>query len=114
MRGVLIRCPNCGAPFMRGFRLLPTCPQCGLRLDRGEEGHFLGSMTFNMVASELVVLALLVVALVRSLPESPPFSVYLAGVVLALVLPVLFYPFSKTIWLAFDLTFRPSRPSDFS
>jgi hypothetical protein len=27
--------------------------------------------------------------------------------------PVVFYPFSKTVFLAFDLCFRPAVPEDF-
>jgi len=29
------------------------------------------------------------------------------------VAPILFYPYSKLLWLAFDLLFRPLRPEDF-
>jgi len=29
------------------------------------------------------------------------------------VAPILFYPLSKTIWLAFDLSFRPPRLEEF-
>jgi hypothetical protein len=27
--------------------------------------------------------------------------------------PIVFYPYSKLFWLAFDLLFRPLRPEDF-
>jgi hypothetical protein len=30
------------------------------------------------------------------------------------VLPVITLPFSKDLWLAFDLMFRPPRPQDFA
>ena len=35
------------------------------------------------------------------------------GVALMILFPVFFYPFSKTIFLAFDLFFRPPPPEDF-
>jgi hypothetical protein len=35
------------------------------------------------------------------------------GIALMIILPVLFYPFSKTLFLAFDLVFRPPMPEDF-
>jgi hypothetical protein len=35
------------------------------------------------------------------------------GVALMVILPVLFYPLSKTLFLAFDLIFRPPIPDDF-
>lgn len=112
-RGLTLRCPHCGASFMNGIRILPSCRQCGLRLDRGEEGHFLGSMTVNMVTSEVVVLAFIVWSVLRSLPEMPPRSHFVAAMTAAVLLPILLYPISKTVWLAFDLVFRPQRPSDF-
>ena len=33
--------------------------------------------------------------------------VFLAGVLGAVVAPLVFYPFSKTVWTAFDLMMRP-------
>ena len=35
------------------------------------------------------------------------------GAVLMVIAPFLFYPFSKTLFLAFDLIFRPPSPEDF-
>jgi len=35
-----------------------------------------------------------------------------ASVALAILMPVLFFPFSRTLWLAFDLHFRPSERGD--
>ncbi|HEV8363100.1 MAG TPA: hypothetical protein VGQ52_06255 [Gemmatimonadaceae bacterium] len=40
-----------------------------------------------------------------------PYAVWV-GVTLAALTPVLSYPFSRTVWLAWDLTFRPSEPGD--
>ena len=47
------RCPNCGAGpvTVRWFGLRPSCPRCGLRLDRGEHDYFLGAIVFNMALS---------------------------------------------------------------
>ena len=30
----------------------------------------------------------------------------------AVLLPIVFFPFSRTLWLAWDLSFRPSEPGD--
>ena len=35
------------------------------------------------------------------------------GIVGLIIAPILFYPCSKLLWLAFDLLFRPLRPEDF-
>jgi hypothetical protein len=43
----------------------------------------------------------------------PPWNLLLyGGMVLMIVVPVVFYPFSKTIFLAFDLVFRPALPAE--
>ncbi len=34
------------------------------------------------------------------------------GMVLAVALPVLLFPFSRTLWLAWDLAFRPREEGD--
>lgn len=44
----------------------------------------------------------------------PPWNLLLyGGAALMLIAPFLFYPFSKTLFLAFDLIFRPPSPEDF-
>ena len=35
------------------------------------------------------------------------------GVALMIALPLLFLPFSRTLWIVFDLIFRPSVRGDF-
>jgi hypothetical protein len=45
---------------------------------------------------------------------TPPWDQLLYGAVaLMLIIPALLYPFAKTLFLAFDLTFRPPTPEDF-
>jgi predicted RNase H-like HicB family nuclease len=45
---------------------------------------------------------------------TPPWDALLyGGMVMMVVTPVLFYPFSKDLFLAFDLIFRPPAPEDF-
>jgi uncharacterized protein (DUF983 family) len=38
---------------------------------------------------------------------------YWLGAAQMIVTPIVFYPFSKALWLAGDLVFRPAGPSDF-
>ncbi len=40
-----------------------------------------------------------------------PFAVWV-GIALAVFMPVAFYPFSRTSWLAWDVSFRPTEPGD--
>lgn len=43
--------------------------------------------------------------------KTTPFAVWVA-IALAVFMPVAFYPFSRTLWLAWDLSFRPIEPGD--
>ncbi len=83
------------------------CPVCGIRLARGEEGYQVGAYMFNMIAAELIFAAIFLVILVYTWPDPPWTPLLYGGIVLMIVLPALFYPFSKTLFLAFDLVFRP-------
>jgi hypothetical protein len=68
---------------------------------------------FNIVAAELIFAAIFLAIVVLTWP-TPPWDLLLyGGILLMLVVPAVFYPFSKTLFLAFDLTFRPPMPEDF-
>jgi uncharacterized protein (DUF983 family) len=86
----------------------PQCPSCGLQLDRGESDYFYGAYLLNFVAAELVPVIVFVVSLIATWPD-PPWNLLTAiTVVLAVVCPILLYPTTKALWLAFDLMFRPN------
>lgn len=84
------------------------CPACGLRLERGEDGYQVGSYMFNIVASELVFAAVFLGVVVATWPSPPWTLLQYGGGLLMLIAPIVFFPFSKTLFLAFDLIFRPS------
>ena len=104
------RCPNCGGgPLFRSWvKLLPACPSCGLELDRKESGYSLGGFWLNMLFAEGTTAMLFATVLIVTWPD-PPWTLLQYGLpVLALITPVLFYPFSKTLFLALDLAVRPA------
>lgn len=113
-RAVLLRCPRCGgARVLRSwFDVRERCPVCGLYFERGEPGYYLGAVLFNLIAAELVFVLGLVAVVLLTWPHPPWDGIFWGGIALMILLPVLFFPFSKTLWLAFDLIFRPSVPGD--
>lgn len=113
-RAALLRCPHCGvASALRNwFDLRERCSACGLRFDRGEEGYHLGAVLFNLIAAEIVFVVGLVIVVVLTWPHPPWNGIFWGGIALMILLPILFLPFSRTVWLAFDLIFRPSVPGD--
>ncbi len=102
-RGAVRRCPRCGGGglFASWFRIRQRCPRCGLRLER-EEGGFLGAMVVNYGVTAVVWLALLIVWLVVDLPDVHVAALTIASIGVAIVVPLLFWPFSKSIWASVD------------
>ncbi|HET6680078.1 MAG TPA: DUF983 domain-containing protein [Gemmatimonadaceae bacterium] len=108
-RALTLRCPNCGrGPVMRHwFRMRERCGHCGLRIERGEEDYFIGSMMFNLVLAEGVFVVLFIGTLFVTWPDVPWDTVEWVAPLLALLAPLLFFPFSKLVWLGFDIMLRP-------
>lgn len=115
LRALRLRCPHCGGGpiFTSWSRLLPVCPVCGLGLERGESGYWLGAYFFNLMAVETVFIVWVVGFLAATWP-APPWGAFQATTaVLMVAVPILFFPFSKTLFLAFDLMVRPPTDADF-
>lgn len=111
-RALRLRCPSCGGGplFLSWLRMVDRCPRCGLRTGRGEEGYVVGAYMFNIIAAELIWGALFLALLWRTWPAPPWELLTWGGGALMIAMPFLCYPFSKTVFLAFDLLFRP--PAD--
>ncbi|HWA58723.1 MAG TPA: DUF983 domain-containing protein [Gemmatimonadales bacterium] len=113
-RALRRRCPVCGAgPLFQGwFRMKDHCPRCGIRTRRGEDGYTLGALWFNLFLAESITTAIFVTTLIRTWPDPPWGWLQIAGPVEAVVIPLLVWPFARTLFLAFDLCFRPLEPKD--
>jgi hypothetical protein len=69
---------------------------------------------FNIVASELLFAAAGVAVVVTTWPTPPWTAITIGGVVMMILAPLVFLPFSKVLFLAFDLLFRPPVEADYS
>lgn len=110
-RGLTKRCAVCGSGHLyeSWFRMKPRCPRCGYRFER-EEGFFLGAYVVNLAVAEGIIALLCIVPLIwlsATRPEASLWPVITVGFVGALLGPLLFYPFSRTIWVAVELLLRP-------
>jgi len=108
-RAMLRRCPNCGSGglFSKWVKMRSSCPGCYLKLDRGEPDYFIGSFVVNFVTAELLIILGGLAAILMTWPDVPWDALKWGLMLLIAPVPVLFYPFAKTLWLAVDLTFRP-------
>jgi uncharacterized protein (DUF983 family) len=115
-RAIRLRCPNCGGGGLwhKWFYLRKVCPTCHLNFERGEEGYIVGAQMFNIIAAELVFAAIFVGVLLATVPNVPWTWLQYGTPVFMIVFPLFFYPFSKTLFLAFDMIFRPPQPEDFT
>lgn len=87
-----------------------TCGSCGLRLERGEPDYFIGSMMWNLILSEFVLAVVLVGSLLATWPNVNWAVLQVALPLGMLASPLLLFPVSKLVWLAFDLALRPEPP----
>lgn len=110
-RGLALRCPRCGSGsiFRSWWSLKPACPRCGFLLDRGEPDFWIGGYAVNLVLAELIVTLILLAVVLVTWPEVPWTLVQYGGAALAVLVPILFFPVSRVLWLAWDYCFRPVR-----
>ena len=111
IRAIRRHCPYCGAAgiFDGYFTLRDRCPQCGTVYDR-EEGYFLGAYAINLIFALVVGLGgALLLIFGTPLRDASILWKEAIAVSFAVGLPILFFPFSRTVWIALDLVADPPR-----
>ena len=83
---------------------MDSCPRCGYEFYR-ENGYWVGAVIMNLAVTEALFLLVFIVSIIAMAPDIDWVTLLVIGVATNLIFPVLFYPFSKTIWMAFDLVF---------
>jgi uncharacterized protein (DUF983 family) len=115
LRGLARRCPQCGERkvFSGRFKLKDRCPRCGLLFHR-EEGFWLGAYVINFGVGEGMVGILLMVFLFVKLnrPDMGLAPWLIAGAALGILLPILFFKNSRTIWAAIDVAMEARQSQD--
>jgi uncharacterized protein (DUF983 family) len=104
-RALRLRCPVCGQGrvFRTLFGMYERCPRCGWRYER-EDGYFTGATAINLVISELVVVAAVIPLAIN---QAPLWLVILFGVTVPVLLPLLGFRHSRSLWMALDLALHP-------
>lgn len=111
LRGLKLRCPACGEGrlYKSLFTMNDECPYCHMVFVR-EQGYFIGAIYVNVIATEsLIFFAYLLSLLVLPVTDS---TIYVVLLVMALMLPVIFFRHARSIWLSFDYVIDP--PKDFA
>lgn len=111
-RALRRRCPRCGQPaFDSWFRMKETCDRCGLRFER-EAGYWVGAVTINTVVIFMTFLVVFGGSVMLTWPEVPWTAVLITTLVVNLAVPTVFYPISKTLWSALELSWHPLEPGE--
>lgn len=107
-RGATRACPVCGRRKLttRWIVLAGSCPRCGFEFERSP-GHFVGAVGMNTIITFGLMLTTITVGILLTLPDVAFWPVTLAGITVAVVVPVLLHPTTKTLWAAIDLALRP-------
>ena len=105
-RGVRQRCPRCGIGklFKRGFTMYERCSHCGWVYER-EEGYWTGAIAINLIVTELIVAAVVIPLAAMQVQLVPLFAIGLPATAL---LPLLFYRWSKSLWMTIDFMLNPT------
>lgn len=115
-RALRLRCPWCGRGrlLVHWFRPHHRCPSCRLLLERGDQGYQVGSYTVNIIAVELVFLALFLGLILFTWPDVPWDLVQYGGAAVMVLGPLMLFPFARAVFLACDLVMRPPEARDFT
>jgi uncharacterized protein (DUF983 family) len=113
LRGLVKHCPRCGSGklFTGWLTMKPRCPRCGMCFER-EEGFFLGAFVMNFAVMLLAVAGFIAIGVAVTLPDPDPVKLALIGAVVGVLVPILFYPMSRTSWSAIDLMMKPLEPQE--
>jgi uncharacterized protein (DUF983 family) len=102
-RGLRRKCPRCGQGqlFSRWFKMVDDCPNCKLHYEK-EPGYWVGAVAINTTAVGFVFAVVLVVFSALTVPDIPWVTLLAIEVPIMALLPLLYYPYSKTLWVAID------------
>lgn len=108
-RAALRTCPRCGGrkSFIKYWLgRHERCRSCGIRWHR-EHGFELGPIALNVVFTFFSLAVIMIVAFVTTGPDYNVAGLMALVIGAAIVLPLIFHPFTYTLWLAFDLAVHP-------
>ncbi|MDZ7675520.1 MAG: DUF983 domain-containing protein [Acidimicrobiales bacterium] len=112
-RGLLRRCPMCGhrGMFRGWFELRDRCPTCNYPTTRVGD-QWIGALGMNMIVTFTVLAVALAVGFIVTYPDPPIAVLMVTMITIAAVVPIAFYPISKSLWSGIDLAMRPPEPDD--
>jgi uncharacterized protein (DUF983 family) len=111
LRSVTLRCPHCGGRglFRHWFAMKDACPSCGLSLTIS---NTIGANLLNLVAAEVLLMIVIFTVVLRTWPDPPWDLLQYGAPLLMIIAPLVLYPVSKSLFVAFDLSLHPDAQPD--
>ena len=102
------RCPVCGLKGISRHvaHVEPTCPNCGLDLER-QVGSFIGGVGLNTVVSFGALLCVIVFGFIATGGEASVTRILLPALAVSALVPIMFYARSRLLWVAIELIWWP-------
>jgi uncharacterized protein (DUF983 family) len=99
--GFTLRCPNCrqGKMFDGLFKMVTTCPNCGVVYER-LSGEYIGGMFINLGVAETLSVVGFFIAEFAFKPPLVPHLIFWAAFNVLFV--VLFYRHARGLWVAIN------------
>jgi hypothetical protein len=88
-----------------------VCAGCGHRFER-ESGYWVGALTLNTTFIFATFLVTFIGGMLLTWPDVPWTGLLIVLVIVNITLPILFYPLSKTLWVAMELGWNPLEPDE--
>lgn len=108
-RALQLRCPLCGhKPITHSFgEIVEQCPGCDYAFEQGESGYYVGALIMNMAVCLGSFLLTFGLGLALTWPDVPWTVLSYVCIGAMVVIPIWFYPRSKTLWIYADLKIHP-------
>ncbi|HUG08045.1 MAG TPA: DUF983 domain-containing protein [Acidimicrobiia bacterium] len=111
-RGMRRRCPRCGEPaFVGWFRMKKHCSRCGLQFER-DHGYWVGAVIINTTVIFATFLVVFGGMVLLTFPDVPWVTVLIVTALANIVIPIVFYPISKSLWSSMELSWHPLEPHE--
>ncbi len=97
--------------FASWFEVCDRCPRCHFPIRR-EEGHWIGAVGINTIVTLVALVLTLLVGFALTWDDRRAMPIFISLFLVALLVPLLFFGSSQTLWSAIDLAMRPLAPKD--
>lgn len=97
--------------FSSWFTQRERCPRCNYPTTRVPD-QWIGALGMNTIVSFGLLLIAIAVGFAVTYPDPPVATLLAIALAVAVLVPVLFFPISKSLWSAIDMAMRPPEPSD--